>query len=162
LIYSHPQPIDPATHKIRNKEGKALPTSLNGEPAARFLINKAVQRERKKAMEAVCHGCHGTMWVEKHFQKMDGTIADVDKQVRAATQLMEMAWRKGLASRSNLFDEPLEILWTEQWLFYANSIRYASAMAGAPDYASFHNGWWEMQKAIQDLRKAVHMKNAGP
>lgn len=161
LIYSHPQPIDPDTHKIRNKEGKALPTAFNGEPAARFLINKAVQRQRKKAMQAVCHGCHSTMWVEKHFEKMDGTIADVDKQVRAATQIMEQVWRKGLASRGNMFDEPIEIVWTEQWLFFANSIRYASAMAGAPDYASFHNGWWEMQKAIQDLRKAAHMKNAG-
>ncbi len=160
LIYSHPQPIDPDTSKIRNKDGQPLPTAFDGEPAKRFLINKAVQRERKKAMQEVCHGCHSTMWVEKHFEKMDGTLADVDKQVRAATQLMGQAWRKGLASRKNLFDEPIEIVWTEQWLFFANSIRYASAMAGAPDYASFHNGWWQMQKAIQELRKAVHMKNA--
>jgi hydroxylamine dehydrogenase len=75
--------------------------------------------------------------------------------------MMEQAWRKGIASRKNPFDESIEITWTEQWLFFANSIRYASAMAGAPDYAAFHNGWWDMQKAMEELREAVHMKEAG-
>jgi SAM-dependent methyltransferase len=44
--------------------------------------------------------------------------------------------------------------------FSANSIRYASAMAGAPDYASFHNGWWELRKAMEELRESVHMRKA--
>jgi hypothetical protein len=161
LIYSHPQPIDPDTHKIRNKEGQPLPATFGGELATQFLIDEKTGKERKRAMKDICHGCHSTMWVEKHFEKMDGTIADVDKAVRAATQMMEQAWRKGIASRKNPFDESIEITWTEQWLFFANSIRYASAMAGAPDYAAFHNGWWDMQKAMEELREAVHMKEAG-
>lgn len=156
LIYSHPQPIDPDTRPIRNKDGQPLPVTLSGEPAARFLIDGATQENRKRTMKAVCHGCHSTLWVEQHFAKMDGTIADVDQGVRAATELMQEAWAKGIASKGDLFDEPIEIVWTEQWLFFANSVRYASAMAGAPDYASFHKGWWDLRKAIEELDEAVH------
>ena len=156
LIYSHPQPIDPDTSKIRNQDGQPLPTTFDGKPAARFLIDVKTRKDRKRDMMTLCHGCHSTMWVEQHFAKMDGTIADVDRAVRASTQLMQRAWRKGIASKANPFDEPIEIIWTEQWLFFANSIRYASAMAGAPDYATFHNGWWDLRKAMEELKEAVH------
>lgn len=37
-------------------------------------------------------------------------------------------------------DEVVEQKWIAQWLVYANSVRYASAMSG-PDYATFKNGW---------------------
>jgi hydroxylamine dehydrogenase len=38
----------------------------------------------------------------------------------------------------------------EQWLFYANSTRYSSAMAGA-DYGVFANGRWFMAKNLQEM-----------
>ena len=158
LIYSHPQPIDPDTSKIRNQDRQPLPTTFKGEAAARFLIDRKTQKGRRRNMQAICHGCHSTMWVANHFEKMDGTIADVDQTVQTATQIMERGWSRGIASRDNPFDESIEIVWTEEWLFFANSIRYASAMAGAPDHAAFHNGWWNMQKAIEELKEAVHIK----
>ena len=158
VIYSHPQPIAPDTSKIRNADGQPLPVTFDGQPATRFLIDRKTQKDRKRNMQALCQGCHSTMWVAKHFEKMDGTIADTDRAVRTATQIMERIWRQGNASRKNPFDESIEIVWTEQWLFFANSIRYASAMGGAQDYAAFHNGWWNMHKAIEKLKDAAHMK----
>ncbi len=41
-------------------------------------------------------------------------------------------------------------MWVEQWLFYANATRLASAMAGA-DYGVFADGRWFMSKNIQDM-----------
>jgi hydroxylamine dehydrogenase len=38
----------------------------------------------------------------------------------------------------------------EQWLFYANSTRLASAMAGA-DYGVFANGRWYLSKNIRTM-----------
>jgi hydroxylamine dehydrogenase len=38
----------------------------------------------------------------------------------------------------------------EQWLFYANSTRFSSAMAGA-DYGVFANGRWFMAKNLRDM-----------
>jgi hypothetical protein len=155
LIYSHPQPIAPDTRSIRNRDGQPLPVTFDGEPAIEHLIDLKTQKKRKRGMKAICQGCHSTQWVEQHFFKMDGTLEDVNQAVRTATQLMQRAWEKGIASEENPFDESIEIIWTEQWLFFANSVRFASAMAGAPDYASFHNGWWEIQKAIEEIREST-------
>jgi hypothetical protein len=71
--------------------------------------------------------------------------------VLTATRLMLEAWDDGLADKTNPFDEFLEKKWVLQWLFYANSVRYASAMSG-PDYAAFKNGWWELNKNLQEMR----------
>jgi len=53
----------------------------------------------------------------------------------AATEVMTAAWdrglAKGLAQKSSPFDEAVEKKWMEQWLFFANSTRFASAMMGA-------------------------------
>ena len=61
------------------------------------------------------------------------------------------AWEAGLADPANPFDEGIEQKWILQWLFYSNSIRYASAMSG-PDYAAFKNGWWNLTKNLQDMK----------
>jgi len=42
--------------------------------------------------------------------------------------------------------------------FYSNSIRYASAMTGAPDYASFKLGWWELSDNLQRMRDLIDLK----
>ena len=49
------------------------------------------------------------------------------------------------------FDEANEQKWIREWLFYANSVRYAAAISG-PDYATFKNGWWELTKNLQEMR----------
>ena len=55
-------------------------------------------------------------------------------------------------------DETIEQLWIRQWLFYANSVRYAQAMNG-PDYAAFKNGWWSLTENLQSMQK--HIEIAG-
>jgi len=67
-----------------------------------------------------------------------------------ATKIMLQVWEKGVAQRENLFDEAIEKQWVQQWLFYANSTRFASAMMGA-DYGVFAHGRWYMAKNIQDM-----------
>jgi peroxiredoxin len=93
---------------------------------------------------------------------MDNTIEEVDNMVLAATQLMGKAWKDGLADDSNPFDETLEHKWIQQWLFYANSVRYASAMTGAPDYAAFKNGWWELTKNLAEMQSLIALKESKP
>ena len=71
-----------------------------------------------------------------------------------ATKILLTAWEKGLAKgpaqKDSPFNEAIEKKWVEQWLFYANSTRYASAMAGA-DYGVFANGRWHLSKNIQEM-----------
>jgi len=73
---------------------------------------------------------------------------------KQATKLVQRAWDLGIADPENPFDEPIEHMWIEQWLFYSNSIRYAAAMAGA-DYATFHGGWWDLTKNLTAMKHWV-------
>ena len=68
-------------------------------------------------------------------------------------------WKNKLADRSNPFDESIEQMWIRQWLFYSNSVRYSSAMTGAPDYTSFKNGWWNLNENLQHMKDWMGLKN---
>lgn len=153
LIYSHPQPKSGDTSIIKNKDGLPLPTAFSGEPATDFLIDKTEQDRRRATMTGICTGCHGTDWTTAHFAKMDATLGETDRMTAAATNLLAKAWGEGLADNKNPFDEAIEQKWIAQWLFYANSTRYASAMPGAQDYATFKHGWWDMTANLAEMQE---------
>jgi hypothetical protein len=158
LIYSHPQPRHGDTTAIKNKDGLPLPTTFTGEPASKFLIDGAEQERRMAMMKSVCGACHGSDWVDGHFEKMDNTIKETDQMVLASTRLLLEAWEAGIADKTNPFDEGIEQDWIRQWLFYANSAKYASAMTGAPDYVAFKYGWWEMTGNLRKMKETIDLK----
>ncbi len=162
LVYSHPQPKHGDTSVIRNKDGLPLPTTFTGEPAADWLITKEEQNKREKGMKGICNTCHSTSWINNHFEKMDNTIKEVDSMTLASTLLLLDAWgsnvAEGLPHDKNPFDEAIEQMWIRQWLFYANSIKYASAMTGSPDYATFKNGWWNLSENLQQMKDLIELK----
>jgi hydroxylamine dehydrogenase len=154
LIYSHPHPKDPDTSKIKNADGMRLATTLDGKPASQYLIGEKEQASRRATMAKVCLGCHSDQWVDGQFQRLKASIKSADAMVRASTREMQEIWRAGLAvgpGKGSPFDEYIEQLWIEQWLFYANSVRLASAMIGA-DMGVFENGRWNMAKNVQQMR----------
>jgi hydroxylamine dehydrogenase len=154
LIYAHPHPVSPDTTLIRNKAGLPLPTELTGEPASRYLIDGDEQQRRKEGMQQVCLACHSNGWVQGHFDRLENTIQTTNAMTLTATQILLSAWdagiARGLAQKDSIFNEAIEKMWVEQWLFYANSTRLASAMAGA-DYGVFANGRWYLSKNIQEM-----------
>jgi hypothetical protein len=162
LIYSHPQPKGGDTSVLRNKEGLPLPVTFAGEIATEGLLDREEQIKRRKLMSEVCNNCHGTSWVNRHFEKLDNTIKEVDSLTLASTLLLLEGWNHGLAEGlpqgKNPFDESIEQMWIRQWLFYANSVKYASAMTGAPDYAAFKNGWWNLTENLQHMRDWIEQK----
>ncbi|MEW6381798.1 MAG: multiheme c-type cytochrome [bacterium] len=155
LVYSHAQPRSGETHIIRNKDGLPLPTNFGGEPAESFLIDQKEQTRRIANLSSLCISCHSTSWTEKHFDKLNSTIVETDRMVKSATLLLVNAWEENLADKTNPFDEVIESRWITQWLFYGNSIRYASAMSGAPDYATFKNGWWNMTTNLKEMEEWI-------
>ena len=154
LIYAHPHPKSPDTTIIRNKAGLPLPTELTGEPVAEYLIDTDEQNKRRETMQRVCLSCHSEGWVQGQFHRFENTIKTTNEMTLAATEVLLTAWDKGaargLAQNDSIFNEAIEKKWVEQWLFFANSTRYASAMAGA-DYGVFANGRWYMAKNIQEM-----------
>jgi hydroxylamine dehydrogenase len=161
LFYSHPQPKSGDTTIIKNTDGLPLPTTFTGKTASEYLIDASEQEHRQEIMKDVCTNCHSTQWATGHFSKLDSTIKETDEMVFTATRLMLDIWERGLEDKTNPFDESLERMWVGQWLFYANSIRYASAMTGAPDYATFKNGWWKLNQNIQFMKDWIELKEKG-
>jgi hypothetical protein len=161
LVYAHAHPNLPDTTIIKNKAGLPLPTELTGEPAADFLIDAEEQGKRRKTMEGVCLACHGQGWVDGHFARLENTIETTNRMTLAATKILSTAWEKGaakgLAQNDSIFNEAIEKKWVEQWLFFANSTRFASAMAGA-DYGVFANGRWYLSKNLQEMSEWLKAK----
>ena len=152
LIYAHPHPQKPNTSIIRNKDGLPLPTDFSGGFASTYLIDEKEQDARRQAMQAACRNCHDSSWVNGHWSRFENSIRETHAKTRAATQIMEAIWQKGLAdSADSLYDEAIERKWSDIWLFYANSIRFASAMAGGGDYGVFAEGRYHMSKALLEL-----------
>ncbi len=155
LVYAHAHPKSPDTTIIKNEAGLPLPTELTGAPAASYLIDGDEQAKRQEAMKKICLTCHSQGWVNGHYARLENTLRTSNKMTLAATKVLLTAWDKGaargLAQGESIFDEALEKKWVEQWLFFANSARYASAMAGA-DYGVFADGRWYMSKNVQEMK----------
>jgi hypothetical protein len=105
-------------------------------------------------MQKICLSCHSTGWVDGHFDRLENTIQTTNRMTLTATEVLLEAWAKGAANgldkKDSIFNEGIEKKWIEQWLFYANSTRFASAMSGA-DYGAFDNGRYYLSKNIQDM-----------
>jgi hydroxylamine dehydrogenase len=157
LIYAHPQPKSGKTYSIKNKDGLPLPTSFTGEPASAYLIDKDEQTKRLDQMKKICQSCHASGFTNGHFTKFAASIAEADQMVKAATLLLQGAWDAKLADKSNPFDEAIEQKWMKQWLFYANSVRFGSAMMGA-DYATFKQGWWDLTNNLEEMVDLIELK----
>jgi hydroxylamine dehydrogenase len=158
LIYSHPQPKSGDTTIIKNRDGLPMPTTFTGELSSEYLIDAKEQDERLQSMKKICNGCHSTDWIDGHFEKFASTVKETDEMTLAATKLMQKAWENGIEDKTNPFDELIEMMWARQWLFYANSVRYASAMTGAPDYATFKLGWWDLSRNLHDMKIMINLQ----
>lgn len=150
--YAHPHPISADISNIKNKDGLPLSTELNSDPVSEFLIDEEEMAARNSRMQKICKACHSTSWVEGHFAQLDNSIKETNAMIVVGTNILVQAWAsgyaKGLPQQSNIFDEAIERDWTSLWLFYANSIRFSSAMGGGGDYGVFANGRYQMTETL--------------
>jgi hypothetical protein len=164
LIYAHAHPQSPDTTIIKNKSGLPLPTELTGEQVSEYLIDAKEQGKRLQSMQQSCLSCHSTDWVEQQFARFEHTIKTTNEMTLSATKIVSTAWEqgaaRGLAQMDSIFNEAIEKKWVEQWLFFANPTRFASAMIGA-DYGVFANGRWYLSKNIQEMADWLAFKLRG-
>jgi hypothetical protein len=164
LIYAHPHPLKPDTTVIRNKDGQPLPSDFEGGYAGGFLIDRPEMDKRRDAMQAICLNCHGTSWVKGHWERFENTIQETNAKTLVATRMMSEIWRKGHAAgppnaEANPFDEAIEKMWVDTWLFYANTTRFASAMAGGGDYGVYADGRYHLNRRIAELYDWLQLRN---
>jgi hypothetical protein len=164
LVYAHPHPISPDTTVIRNRNGQPLPTDLDGGVATPFLIDAAEMDRRRRTLQAVCLGCHGTSWVNGQWARFENTLRETNAKTLDATRILQQVWAAGLAAgpdrKGSPFDEAIERRWADIWLIYANTARFASAMGCGGDYGVFANGRYEMNKAIAEMQDWLELRQA--
>ena len=159
LVYAHPHPLSPDTTVIRNKENQPVPTSLDGTLATKYLIDAKEQDARRKSMQAACLNCHDTSWVRGHWQRFENTIQKTNGDIRVSTAIMQDIWQAGYADfNTNPFDEAIEKKWTDTWQFYANTIRFASAMGGGGDYGVYADGRYQLTQAILEMNDWLNLQ----
>lgn len=159
--YAHPHPVQADLKDVRNSQGLPLAVELDGTPVAAHVIDTEEQQARNKRMQAVCASCHSGGWVEEHFRRLDNTIARTNAITREATGIITDLWAgghvQGLPQGANIFDEEAERMWTSVWLFYANSTRFASAMAGGGDYGVFADGRYQTTEQLYRLHQNLKL-----
>ena len=164
LIYAHPHPISADTTKIRNADNLPLPADFKGNFAAKYLIGQDEMKTRTDTMQRLCLSCHSQSWVSGHWAQFENTIAETNAETLTATQIIQDTWKKGYAAGldhgANPFDEAIEKKWHLTWLFYANSIRFSSAMAGGGDYGVFAGGRYQMSLSIAELQDWYNLRQA--
>jgi hypothetical protein len=164
LPYAHPHPKSPDTTGIVNRGGLPLPTELSGEPVERFLVDAAEQQRRRATLQTVCKSCHSTAWTEGHFARLDTAVRSTNAQTLTATKILLRAWAigaaRGPAQKDSPFNEPIERRWVQQWLFYANSTRFAAAMSGA-DYGAFEKGRWDLSRNLREMQEWLSRAERG-
>jgi hydroxylamine dehydrogenase len=108
-------------------------------------------------MQATCLACHDNGWVQGHWQRFTNTIHQTNQTVLTLTDIMNEVWTrgyaKGLGQGENPFDEAVERRWSDAWLFYANTVRFASAMAGGGDYGVFADGRYQLTRTVAELHE---------
>ncbi len=164
LIYAHPHPKDPDTTKIRNKGNYPLPTDFDGGFASEFLIDKDEIQKRNAAMQSICLSCHSGGWVERHWARFEKTIEETNAKTLAATQIMNEIWNGGYAKGPSVgkspWDEAIEKKWSDVWLFFANTTRFASAMAGGGDYGVYADGRYHINERIATLKDWLDLRRS--
>jgi len=75
---------------------------------------------------------------------------------------MNDIWKKGFAKGirqgESMFDEAIERKWCDTWLFYGNTIRFASAMSGGGDYGVFADGRYQLNQSIAEMQDWLNLR----
>jgi len=122
---------------VRPSEFQAFPAKTNWE----------VEREK---MKAVCLQCHGNVWVDGHYAKLDQVVQEYNEAYfKPAKKMLDELYAKGLLDQSKVFDERLEVEYYELWHHEGRRARMGAAMM-APDYAWWH-GFYECKKRFNNF-----------
>ena len=144
------------THDVTERLSWELqaPLTIRPEDFKPFPAKTNWKTERGK-MKEVCSQCHGDVWVDDHYAKLDQVVEEYNEiYFKPAKAMLDELYNKGLLDNSRFFDERLEVEYYELWHHEGRRARMGAAMM-APDYMWWH-GFYECKK-----RYATFMEEAG-
>jgi len=120
------------------------PKTIRPEDFPAFPAKTNWETERDK-MKEVCMQCHGKVWVDDHYVKLDKVVEEYnDVYFAPAQKMLDDLYEKNLLDKTRFFDERLEVEYYELWHHEGRRARMGAAMM-APDYSWWH-GFYECKK----------------
>jgi len=117
------------------------PLTVRPSEFAAFPAKTNWQVERDK-MKVVCMQCHGKVWVDGHYDKLDKVVTEYNENYyKPAKKMFDDLNEKKLLDSTKFFDERLEVEFYELWHHEGRRARMGAAMM-APDYTWWH-GFYE-------------------
>jgi hypothetical protein len=139
------------------------PLTIRPEHFKPFPAKTNWKTERDK-MKEICKQCHGKVWVDDHYVKLDKNVEEYNEiYFKPAKKMLDDLYAKGLLDKTKFFDERLEVEFYELWHHEGRRARFGAAMM-APDYAWWH-GFYECKKRyanyMEEARELIeHNKKA--
>ena len=150
------------THDVTERLSWEIQAPLTVRPSEfkAFPAKTDWQAERDK-MKAVCGQCHGKVWVDAHYDKLDRVVQEYNEvYFLPAKKMLDQLYEKGLLDKTRFFDEELEVEFYELWHHEGRRARMGAAMM-APDYAWWH-GFYECKKRYNGfMKEARHLLETG-
>ncbi len=147
-----------STHNVTERLSWELQAPLTVRPAdfAAFPSRTDWADERGK-MKDVCLQCHGQVWVDDHYAKLDLVVKEYNEvYYRPARKMLDDLYARGLLDKTRFFDERLEVEFYELWHHEGRRARMGAAMM-APDYSWWH-GFYECKKRYNNfMEEAMHL-----
>ncbi len=146
------------THDVTERLSWEIQAPLTVRPAdfAAFPAKTNWEVERGK-MKDVCLQCHGQVWVDDHYAKLDQVVKEYNEvYYQPARKMLDDLYAKGLLDKTRFFDERLEVEFYELWHHEGRRARMGAAMM-APDYSWWH-GFYECKKRYNNfMEEAMHL-----
>ena len=103
-------------------------------------------------MKVVCMQCHGKVWVDGHYDKLDKVVTEYNEvYYKPAKKMFDDLHEKKLLDSTKYFDERLEVEFYELWHHEGRRARMGAAMM-APDYTWWH-GFYECKNRFNLFMK---------
>jgi hypothetical protein len=118
--------------------------------------------QRRDAMKAVCHNCHGETYVDNFYHQFDSLVVLYNEKFAAPAQkIMDELYAQGLLKKATPFAEDVQWTFWELWHHEGRRARHGASMMG-PDYTHWH-GMYEVSKHFYEkfLPQVVDLAERG-
>jgi hydroxylamine dehydrogenase len=127
---------------VRPQDFKPFPAKTNWK----------VERDK---MKEICGQCHGKVWVDGHYIKLDKVVHDYNEvYFKPAKKKLDELYAEGILDKRRFFDQRPEVEFYELWHHEGRRARMGASMM-APDYTWWH-GFYECKKRFVNFMEEAN------